>query len=144
MSTPTLGDLRDGLKATLGAVLPELTVYQRVPDQVNLPCVIVVPGTAAFGFSKADPEDSWRLDLNVLVSRADVDLGQAALDPYVSSAGDKSLRAVIRRFPDLGIDDGNVRARITGMANYGGQFEAAGIAHIGATLGLLAVIRGIE
>lgn len=144
MSTPTLGALRDGVKATLNVELPELTCYDTVPDAANLPCCIVMPTGASFPYTMATPDDEWTLDLHVLVSRGDTGLGQDQLDEFISSAGPKSIREVINRLPDLGIDGGNVRARIVAMANYGGQFEAAQIDHIGATLRLIVDIRGPE
>lgn len=140
MATPTLGELRDGVKATLGVALPEMTVYDTVPDAPNLPCVIVRPTSATYGFTKGDPDDTWPLDLYVLVSLGDIGLGQDALDDYVSSGGDRSIRDVVRRFPDLGI--AGVRARVASMSNYGAQFEAASVQHVGAVLGLIVTIRG--
>jgi hypothetical protein len=144
MDTLTLGDLRDAIKATLGVAIPELTVYDTVPDQVNLPCVIVMPVTATFGFTKADPDDDWSIDLHVLTSLGDVGIAQDNLDPYVSSGGPQSLRAAIARFWNLGVDGANksVRARITGMSGYGAQSQVAGIEYVGATLRLLVTIRG--
>ena len=144
MDTLTLGDLRDAIKATLGVAMPELTVYGTVPDRVNLPCVVVMPVAATFGFTKADPDDDWSLDLHVLTSLGDVGIAQNNLDPYVSSGGPKSLRAAVARFWNLGEPgaDKSVRARIAGMSNYGAQFQAAGIEHVGATLRLLVTIRG--
>lgn len=140
--TVELGDLRAAIKATIETAIPELTVYPTVPDRVILPCVIAMPVTADFPFVMATPDDEWALDLYVLVSRGDVGLGQDQLDGFISSAGPSSLREAVGRFPTLGIEDGNVRARITGMSNYGGQLEAAGIEHIGATLRLVVTIRG--
>lgn len=142
MNIPTLGDLRNGIKATFDVAIPELTGYDTVPDTVNLPCYIVMPVTADFPFVMATPDDEWAFDLYVLVSRGDTGVGQDQLDEFISSAGPKSLREAIGRFPNLGIEDGNVRARITGMSNYGGQLEAAGVDHIGATLRLVVTIRG--
>lgn len=144
MSTPTLGELRDAITATISSAVPELTVYDTVPDAVNLPCVIVMPTSASFGFTVGDPDDTWPFDLHVLTSRGDTGLGQDALDDYISSGGPKSLRATIQRFRNLGIEgaEASVRARVAGMSNYGGQFEAAAIDHVGATLQLLVTIRG--
>lgn len=142
MSTPTLGELRDGIKATLDTAIPELTGYDTVPDTVNLPCYIVMPTGATFPQTNATPDDEWTFDLHVLVSRGDTGLGQDQLDEFISSAGSNSIREAIDRFPELGLEDGNVRARIVSMANYGGQFEAAGVDHIGATLRLLVTIEG--
>lgn len=143
MSTPTLGELRDAIKATLQIELPELNVYQQVVDSPNLPCVMVLPVAAGFA-TGVGGDDDWDFDLYVLVSKSDTGLGQDALDAYISSGGDKSIRRVIWRFDDLGIDgaDASVRAQITTMSNYGGQIEAAGIDHIGATLRLNVQICG--
>jgi hypothetical protein len=144
MASPTLGELRDAVAATISTAVPALTVYPKVPDRVNLPCVIVMPTTATFGFTKAVPDDTWLFDLHVLTSRGDTELGQDALDAYISSGGPTSLREVIQRFTNLGIEgaDASVRSRIAGVGNYGGQFEAAGISHVGATLQLVVTICG--
>lgn len=144
MTPPTLGELRDAVKATLCTALPEMTGYDTVPDATNLPCFIVRPISAVYAHSVGTPEDTWPLDLYVLVSLGDSGLGQDLLDDYLSSGGPKSIRDAIRRTPDLGIIDraANVRAYVTDMSNYGGQFEAASIQHIGAVLRLLVTIRG--
>lgn len=144
MAAPTLGEIRDAIKATISTAVPELTVYPKVPDRVNLPCVIIMPTAATYGFSVSDPDDTWPFDLYVLTSRGDTGLGQNALDAYISSGGPTSLREVIQRFSNLGIAgaEASVRAHIAAMGNYGGQFEAAGINHVGATLQLLVTIRG--
>lgn len=142
--TVSLAEIRDAIKATITVAVPELTGYDTVPDQVNLPCFIIVPVSAAYAFAKPAPDDEWTFDLHVLVSRGDTGLGQDALDAFVSSGGPKSLREVILRYPNLGIDtrEANVRARLLSMSNYGGQFEAAGVDHIGATLRLVVNARG--
>lgn len=143
MSTPTLGELREAIAATLRVELTDLTVYQQVVDSPNLPCVIVLPVAAGFATGVAE-DDDWDFDLYVLVSKGDTSVGQDALDAYISSDGEQSIRRVIWRFDALGIDDpgASVRAQITTMSNYGGQIEAAGINHIGATLRLNVKICG--
>ncbi|MGI5232864.1 hypothetical protein [Actinoallomurus sp. CA-142502] len=143
MSTPTLGELRAAIAATLQVELPELRVYQRVVDSPNLPCVIVLPVGAGFATGLGG-DDDWDFDLYVLVSKGDTTVGQDALDAYISSDGDKSIRRVIWRFDDLGIEgaEASVRAQLTTMSNYGGQIEAAGVDHIGATLRLNVAISG--
>lgn len=144
MTPPTLGELRVAITETIGTAIPVLNVYSKVPDKVNLPAVIVVPSVATFGFSKADPDDTWPFNLQVLVGKADVGIAQDTLDEFVSSGGPSSIREAVKRFSNLGIEgaEASVRARVTDMSNYGGTFEAAGIAHLGATLGLTVVIRG--
>jgi hypothetical protein len=134
--TPTLAEIRAAFKATMEVAIPDLTVYDIVPDTVNLPCVYVLPSTATYDFSLRAPEDVWIFDLNVLVSKGDSEIAQNTLDEFISSSGDNSIRAAVLRFQDLGLQRRGVRAHITGMSGYGGQFAAAGIDNIGATLRL--------
>lgn len=134
--TPTLGELRAAIKTTLETAIPDLTVYDIVPDTVNLPAAFVLPVSAAYDFALRQPDDTWLFDVTVLVSSGDNEIAQNTLDDFISSAGDRSLRQVITRFQNLGIPGGSVRAHIANMSGYGGQFEAAGVPHIGATLRL--------
>jgi hypothetical protein len=144
MTAPTLGELREAIATTIGTAIPVLSTYPKIPDTVNLPAVVVVPTVATFGFSKADPDDLWPFHLQVLVSKADIGIGQDSLDAFISSGGPSSIREAVMRISNLGIEGAgpSVRAHVTDMSNYGGTFEAAGVAHIGATLGLLVTIRG--
>lgn len=138
-----MGELRDAVKVTISAAIPALTVYDTVPDDVILPAVMVRPTTTTYGHTVGDPDDTYGFDLYVLVSRAEIGLGQDALDGYLSSAGDDSIRWAIQRSKDLGIPGpASVRARVTGMSDYGAQFEAASVEHVGAILRMLVTIRG--
>ena len=130
----SLSEIRDGIKATL-ATITGLRAYDTVPDQVNLPAVLVLPVEADFNRAFSRGNDEYQFELFVMTSRTVARVGQDALDDFVTGSGDKSIRAKIFAVQDLGIGDGT-QAYVSGMSRYGGSFPAAGIDHIGAALRL--------
>lgn len=137
----SLEAVRDAIKQTLRTTITALfDVYDTVPDEVELPCVVVVPKAADFTVVMARGADQWRFDLVVLVSSTDAAIAQDSLDSFVSGAGDNSIRQCIFQNNTLGLS--GTHAHISAMTDYGGQFEAAGIDHIGATLTLVVLTPG--
>lgn len=100
------------------------------------------PVTADFLVAMGRGTDTWELDLHVLVSDADQQLGQVNLDELVSGAGTRSVRAAVFSTKTLGLS--NTDAHVAAMTAYGVRFEAPEIDHIGATLRLVVHTRGTE
>jgi hypothetical protein len=137
MSTAT--QIREALKATLDANLPTLTTYAKVSSVQVLPAVIVQPDTADFvTFGRGT--DQWNFKLIVLCAQADDAIGQDSLDAIVTSQGAGSIRQVIFQNPTLGLAD--VNAAVTGLTDYGGQYDSVGIQHVGAILHLQVLTSG--
>lgn len=130
----SLGAIRDAIKTTLESI-EGLRVYDTVPDQVNLPAVLVLPVEANFDKAFNRGHDAYQIDLFVMTSRTVARTSQDALDAFVTGSGTKSIRAAIFAAQGLGLNDGT-QAHVTGMSRYGGSFPAAGIDHIGAALRL--------
>lgn len=136
----SLTEVRAALKATLKAAITDLNVYSEVPDVQQLPAVVVMPAAPSlsglacnFNGSFGRGMDEWTLDLYVLVGRTDGALAQQRLDPYVTGKGPKSIREILFQNAAIGLSDGtDVHAE--GIRLYGGFFETAGIAHVGAVL----------
>lgn len=136
----TLSDIRDGISDTLTANISNLEVYDTVPDVAITPAVVVLPFSADFNIAMGRGTDRWEFDLFVLTSRAVTDEGQDALDDFVTGAGSNSVRQVIFQNKTLGLT--GTDAHVSGMSDYGGQFEAAQIQHIGAKLRLVILTPG--
>lgn len=136
----SLQAIRDAIKATVEAANPELFGYDTVPEVANLPAVVAVPDIADFAVAMGRGADTWELDLAVLVPWTDADVSQDALDELVTGAGPKSIRQVIFQNRTLGLDD--VDAHISGMSEYGAQFEMAQIEHLGAKLRIVVHTTG--
>jgi len=137
-----LSAIRDAIKSTIDANIPDVEVYDTVPDAVSVPAVVVMPSAADFQQAMGRGHDQWDFDLYVLASRAVVDEGQDALDSYVTGAGSNSIRQAIFQNRTLGLAD--VNAHVSGMSQYGGRFESAGVEHIGAVLRLVVLTDGRE
>lgn len=136
----TLEAIRDAIKATLTTITALATVYDTIPDAVNLPCVVVVPRAANFTVVMARGTDQWTFDLAVMVPSGETGIAQDALDAFVSGAGTNSIRQCIFTAPTLGV--AGLNAHVAAMSDYGGRFEAAGVDHIGALLTLVVLTPG--
>jgi len=136
----SLQAIRDAIKSTIDGNIPDVEVYDTVPDVAHAPAVVVWPDTASFQQAMGRGLDRWEFDLYVLAQRAIADEGQDDLDSYVTGAGGNSIRQVIFQNKALGLSD--VDAHVSGMSQYGARFEAAGIEHIGAVLRLVVLTSG--
>lgn len=137
----TLAALRDAVKTTITSNITGVEVYDTVPDVVETPAIAVLPAEGNFHSAMARGTDRWEFDLYVLCQRAVIDEGQDSLDAYVSGAGSSSIREVIWNNKALGLSDGT-DAHVSGMGEYGAQFETAGIPHVGAVLRLVVLTPG--
>ncbi|HEY9414190.1 MAG TPA: hypothetical protein VIQ30_05485 [Pseudonocardia sp.] len=141
----SLKDIRTAVKTTLEAAISGLTVHRTVPGTVNVPCVVVRPSPddgADFLVAMGRGTDTYRLDLLVLVSRADAQLSEDTLDGYVTGAGPSSIRQAIFTAKTLGLADTD--AHVAGVSGYGATFEAGGVAYSGAALRLVVHTKGTE
>jgi hypothetical protein len=139
----SLEAIRDAVQATLDANLATLSVYDAVPDAaVNVPAVVVMPLEADFNVAMARGVDTWTFDLLVLAPYAVPSLGQDSLDSFVTGAGDNSIRQVIFTNRTLGLT--GTDAHVSGMSDYGAQYDWAQVQHVGARLALTVVTSGTE
>ncbi len=130
----SLGEIRDAIKETL-SVIEGVRIYDTVPDQVNLPAILILPIEADFSRVFGRGHDEFQFDLFVMTSRTVPRTSQDALDAFLTGSGTRSIRAVIFAAQSLGLSDGT-QAHVSGMSRYGGSFPAADIPHIGAALRL--------
>lgn len=136
----SLAEIRAAVRTTITTAVTTLHGYDKIPDKPNLPALIVLPLVADFAVAMGRGTDTYEFDLIVLVPYADAEVGQAALDPYVTGAGAASIRQAIWNAKSLGRADCD--AHVRRMDNYGGQFEAVGVPHIGAKLRLVVHTTG--
>jgi hypothetical protein len=129
----SLAAIRTALKTTITAALTELTGYDKVPEAVNVPAVIILPKTTDFGRTFGRGLDGHAFEAIVLVARADDVLAQTKLDPYVTGAGTSSIRQAVWNTRALGLADGT-EAIVTGMTGYGDTFTFGGTDYFGARL----------
>jgi hypothetical protein len=138
----SLATVRAAVKTTLQNNITGLWVYDKVPEVVQPPAVVVEPVQASFAVAMGRGTDSWAIDLHVLVAESDALIGQTLLDELVSGAGTRSIREVIFTNRTLGL--AHTDAHVASLAGYGGEFESASFAHIGATLRLIVHTKGTE
>lgn len=139
----SLLSIRDAIKTTLEANVSGLRVYDTIPDEpAELPCVVVEPASSDFFVAMGRGTDTWRFNLYVLTDRQHATQSQDSLDAFISGAGVNSIRQAIFANKTLGIAD-DVNANVDAVTAYAGQgYEAAGYAHIGATLSLVVTTKG--
>lgn len=128
----TLSAIRDAIQTVVGTAIPTLTVYDTVPDVVNLPALVVIPAETVFSAAFGRGLDTHTLSLCVLASNREPGLGQDDLDALVAGSGVGSVRQAIWNNKTLSL--ASTDANITGMSQYGGRFETAGVEHVGAIL----------
>lgn len=133
----TVGEVRTALGSTIRAAIPELNVYNKVPDVTQVPAVVIRPGKCDYVVGGGACQD-WAYELYVLVARTDTVIKQDQLDEYISATGANSVVAAIRATPGLGLSD--VDAVVTEMKSYGGSWDAARISHLGAQLNLRIIV----
>lgn len=112
----TISAVRDALLATAITPIDKLRGYDTIPDSINVPAAVVIPDrgvplTNARGF------DTHQYRIRLVVGRVSERTAQDLLDSYLSSSGDKSIRALIHATPGLGI--AGTHARWEGWENYG-------------------------
>lgn len=134
-------EVREGIKASLEAAIPGLTVHAKMSGVANVPAVVVQPVEADFEVAMGRGLDAWQYDLIVLASRADEAAAQDRLDEYVDGGGDKSIRRAIFNNNTLGL--ANTNAHVSGMADYNGQHAVGPISYAGATLRLVVRTKPI-
>lgn len=135
----SLAQIRDALADTITAAVTGITGYPTVPEVANLPAFVVIPRTTEFDRSFGRGMDTYNFDVIVLVSRRDDGLAQADLDEYVNGFGSSSIRQAIWNTRQLGI---GVDASVTGMSDYGAQFDVGDIDHVGARLAVQVITSG--
>lgn len=136
----SLATIRTALKTTIEAAITSLTVYDKVPDTINLPAVVVEPATTDFNVAMGRGADTHTFSLYVLTSRRETKLAQDDLDSFITSAGSTSIRQAIFAARALGLSDAD--AHVQGMRNYGAQFDFADIDHVGAILDVVVHTSG--
>lgn len=135
----SLTQIRAALSSTITAAVSGIQGYPTVPEVANLPAFVVLPRTADFLGAMGRGADTYSFDVIVLVSRRDDQLAQAELDTFINGFGSSSIRAAIWGTRDLGI---GVDATVTGMADYGAQFDVGDLDHVGARLTVEVLTSG--
>lgn len=141
----TLKQIRNAIKSTIEAGIPELKCYDKIPENARvLPAVIVEPDNADFDVAMGRGTDQYNFTLIVVVQYNHIEVAQDNLDPFITGTGSKSIRQCIWNNRKLGLD--GVDAHVSRMYNYamrftpdsvGGAFE-----QLGARLGLIVYTRG--
>jgi hypothetical protein len=131
----SLSEIRAAIKTTLEDNLPGVSVYAETPPQVNVPAVMVQLVSADYDQAMGRGNDTWPMNLIVLVAKSDEKLAQLKIDPYVDGGGSSSIRKVIFDNKTLGLT--NVNAHVATMTGYGGQWDVGGYTYVGAALQLI-------
>lgn len=135
----SLAAIRTALVTTIDTALTGVSGYETVPGSINVPAFMVVPKMTNFEGAFGRGLDTYTFDVIVIVSRADDQLAQTNLDPYITGAGASSIRQAVWNARDLGI---GVEARVTGMTGYGDTFTFGTTDYFGARLTVEVLTSG--
>lgn len=123
-----------------GVAADPFFTYDTLPDNPQLPCVIVEPADANFEGAMTRGMDTWYFHLYVLCARNDTAASQAQLDEFICGSGVNSIRRALYVSPDLGL--GDTDAEVQGMFGYGGQLETVKVSVAGAALRVKVITDG--
>lgn len=137
----SLAAIRTALVTTISGALTGVSGYETVPGSINVPAFMVVPKMTNFEGAFGRGLDTYTFDVIVIVSRADDQLAQTNLDPYITGAGASSIRQAVWNARTLGLSDGT-EARVTGMTGYGDLFTFGTIDYFGARLTVEVLTSG--
>lgn len=142
----SLPELRAALYDVLSDI-DDLSVYTTTPEtNPNYPALLIQPATATFttALARQGGQDVYEFDLVILMSGADLQVAQEALDEYLALRGPRSVRQRINESPKLGLDDNSrTTARIERMESYGiTQSRDPEVRDFGATLRLVIRTTG--
>lgn len=137
----SFAELRTAVKTVLADTLNGVHLYDKVPENANLPAIVVQPAESTFPLTLGRANDEWQFDLIVMTAFGDAVLAQDNLDVFLSGAGSRSIRQIIMRNRQLGRGD-VVAAYVAGMSDYGANFTMAGVDNIGCRLRLIVTTTG--
>jgi hypothetical protein len=118
--------MRDVLKETIRASIPDVMVYDTVPEVSHLPAVVIEPLNATSS-SFRNGLDTWIFDFSIMVARQETSVSQNTLDDLLDGPG-----SVPKILYSASLDDLDVY--VQNMHGYGGSHPANGLPHIGAVL----------
>jgi hypothetical protein len=95
-----LAAIRSQLQQTL-AQASGVRVYDTVPDNPQVPCIIVIPETVRYGQTFSG-EATCRFVLQILAASVNSRGGQQTLDGLISDSGDQSVVQLLEADPTLG------------------------------------------
>lgn len=136
-----LSAIRIALRNLIKTGIPELVVYDTIPEVAQMPALVICPESCDFTKAMRRGHDEYQFELFVLVARTETEVAQNRLDQYITGAGAKSIRQLI--YGADGFLEGT-SGIVTGMKGYGGSFSNAGLDHVGAMLTLTVITPGTE
>jgi len=128
----TLAQIRQGIADVLTATDDRLTVYPYWVSNLHLPAAVITVDDADYLHVFTGTHMVWPLRLYVLVQYADAEFAQVALDEYIDPFG---ARSIVDALQDEDLELAKTQVAVTGVSDYG-DFEAAGIEHVGAIINL--------
>ena len=112
----SISDLRNGLAANL-ATISGLRTSATVPDSINPPIAVVMPGSITYDIAFARTGgDEYEFTVLVIVGRVDERTAQNRLDAYCSGTGTGTIKAAIESDKTLG--GKAMSLRVTSLRNY--------------------------
>lgn len=100
-----------------------VTVYPRLPGQINVPAAVIAPGTGAFlTYGTSVTSNDLTLDVTVFVQRGQDRSTTDRLDAFIAESGDLSINGAVEADPTLGgvVDSAQVlQAKDWGVWTFG-------------------------
>lgn len=128
-----LATIRTALSEAINNNVADVVASTYIPDAVNVPCVIVEPGSPAIDYLQAmnSTNADWEIDLLILASRANVVAGQEIIDELASPDGARSIPALLDTDPTL---NGTVGYAVAAAMRDYGRFTIGGVEYIGCRI----------
>lgn len=129
----TLAQIRQGITDIVNATDDRITTYPYWGVSMLLPAAVLMVDDAGFNRVFDGSFMEWPLRLYVLVQYTDPEFAQVDLDQYIDPFGARSISDALNR-ENLGYAN-DVQVAVDGVSDYG-DFEGAGVQHVGAVLNL--------
>lgn len=96
-----ISGVREALKTNLRTI-PNIRVYDRIPDVVVPPCAVVGQLDFTFDVDNARGLDQASVDVYVIVQRFSEQAGQDKLDLFLAGSGNRSIKTALETDRTLG------------------------------------------
>lgn len=125
----SISQIRDGLQ-TVGTAITGLRAKDVIDGDLAPPCLVVIP-EAGEAKTVTGTRDRLNFRLRLMVSSESKRSAQDALDGYLSSSGDSSIRAKLQTSTHHNLGLAGVKAIWNGWDGYGLN-EWSGVVYFGA------------
>ena len=135
----SLTTVREAMADTVNTI-DGITAYAKTPSRAVVPCCVILPMEADFTRAFGRGLDTWDFHLIIGVTRTEFSVAEDKLDGFINGFGEQSIREVLFKNPNMGLDDTAVVA--VKMLNYLHNTHWGGVEILSATLQVTVHTKG--